>query len=493
VPVPSGPDADLGELRFFSIVEHSTDFVVLLDARGRVSYANPAAEALLGAPDRKLHRILARVHAEDRARVEATFVAVRDHSGPSLPVEGRFAASDGTWRTMHAVLTNRLDDPSVRGIVLNARDFTETAGLIRMFRTITECNQVLVRASDEDQLIHDMCGTIVDKGGYELAWVGYPEQDAARTVRIAAAAGVVEMIEHAVVTWAEDDPRGRGPVGVAIRTASQQTCDDTFADARFGPWRELVIEYGMRSSIAFPLLSEQRVLGVVSIYSKVPRAFDGPAVELLGNLVDDLAFGIRRLRDLERLDQSLEGAITAVAALGEVRDPYTAGHQRRVADLAASIATRLGMDDEEVRAVDVAGSLHDIGKVYVPSEFLTRPGGLSPTEFELVKTHSAIGADIIKSIQFPWPVAEVVRQHHERLDGSGYPRGLARDEILPAARVLAVADTVEAMAHFRPYRPALGLPSALDEIRRNRGILFDDAVADACVSLFSDGTFEFAQ
>jgi putative nucleotidyltransferase with HDIG domain/PAS domain S-box-containing protein len=484
---------DLSELRFFSMVEHSTDCIALLDARGRVFYANASADELLGTPEGTLRRILHRVHDEDRTRIEAAFVSVRDGSGPSRPVEGRFAAPDGSWRTIQAVLTNRLDDAAVRGIVLNARDVTASAGLIRMFRTITECNQVLVHASDEDQLIGDMCRTIVEHGGYDLAWVGYPQHDAARTVHIAAAAGIVEMIRGAVVTWAEDDPLGRGPVGTAIRTASRQNCDDTFADPRFEPWRELVVGYGMRSTIAFPLLSGRDVLGVVSIYSAAPNAFDAAAVELLGNLVNDLAFGISRLRDLGRLDRSMEGAITAVAALAEVRDPYTAGHQRRVADLAASVSVRLGMTDEEVRGVRVAGALHDIGKVYVPSEFLTRPGGLSATEFELVKTHSSVGADIVRSIEFPWPVAEVVLQHHERLDGSGYPRGLTRGDILPAARVLAVADTVEAMAHFRPYRPALGLPSALDEIRANRDVLFDSAVADACTSLFEEGAFEFAQ
>ena len=186
-------------------------------------------------------------------------------------------------------------------------------------------------------------------------------------------------------------------------------------------------------------------------------------------------------------------AVGAIAATVETRDPYTAGHQRRVAGIAAAIANRLELDAHEVEGIRVAANIHDVGKVGVPIEILTRPDALRPAEWELVKTHSRMGFDIVAGIAFPWPVAEMILQHHERCDGSGYPDGLHRDEILLGARIIAVADTVEAMASHRPYRPARGVERALEEITRERTRLFDPDVVDACVQLFAEGQVHLEQ
>ncbi len=190
---------------------------------------------------------------------------------------------------------------------------------------------------------------------------------------------------------------------------------------------------------------------------------------------------------VDLLARTVQGAIQTLAYLTETRDPYTAGHQRRVAELAAAMSEAMGVNGERRRLVDAAGTLHDLGKTAVPTEILSKPGRLTAAEFELIRVHPRTGCEILAGIEFPWPVADVVLQHHERLDGSGYPDGRAGDEIMLEARILAVADVVEAMSSHRPYRPALGLDQALAEVVGHRGILYDADATDACVAAFSSG------
>jgi PAS domain S-box-containing protein/putative nucleotidyltransferase with HDIG domain len=193
----------------------------------------------------------------------------------------------------------------------------------------------------------------------------------------------------------------------------------------------------------------------------------------------------------EKLRASLEGTVTALSAVVESKDPYTAGHQRRVTHLACAIAREMGLSQDQIEGIRVMGYLHDIGKIAVPAEILSRPGKINEFEFNLVKQHPMSGFDILKQIVFPWPVAQAVVQHHERLNGSGYPAGLTDKEIILEARVLAVADVVEAMASHRPYRPAVGIKHALEEIVQHKGTLYDPEVVEACIRLFSEKDYEF--
>jgi HD-GYP domain-containing protein (c-di-GMP phosphodiesterase class II) len=195
----------------------------------------------------------------------------------------------------------------------------------------------------------------------------------------------------------------------------------------------------------------------------------------------------------ERLERVLFQTVTAMANTVEKRDPYTAGHQNRVADLAARLGAALGLPRRCQEGLRMGGLIHDIGKVYVPAEILGRPGPLTAAEYELVTSHARVGHDIVKGIESPWPLAEVVLQHHERLDGSGYPDGLGGDDILPEARILAVADVMEAMTSHRPYRPARSLDTALGELSRGRGLLFEADVVDACVELFRARGYRFPE
>ena len=194
---------------------------------------------------------------------------------------------------------------------------------------------------------------------------------------------------------------------------------------------------------------------------------------------------------LEKLKRSLGETTTALASAVEKRDPYTSGHQQRVAQIACAIAQEIGLPQEQVEGIRVAGILHDIGKIYLPLEILSKPNKLGELEFEMVKTHPQVGYEILQGINFPWPVAQIVLQHHERMDGSGYPAGLSGEDIIPEARILAVADVVEAMASHRPYRPALGIDQALEEISRNKGTLYDPQVVEGCVRLIAEKGFQF--
>ncbi len=193
---------------------------------------------------------------------------------------------------------------------------------------------------------------------------------------------------------------------------------------------------------------------------------------------------------LKNLRKAMEGTIQAIVHVVETRDPYTAGHQNRVADLAGAIATEMQLPTDTIEGIRTAGIIHDIGKIYVPAEILSKPGQLSQKEFELIKDHPQTGYDVLKDVEFPWPIAQIIRQHHEKLDGSGYPRGLRGEDVLLEARIITVADVIEAIASHRPYRPARGIEAALSEIERNKGVLYDASVVEACVKLFREKAYK---
>jgi len=192
----------------------------------------------------------------------------------------------------------------------------------------------------------------------------------------------------------------------------------------------------------------------------------------------------------QALDKALNDSITAMSKMVEMRDPYTAGHQTKVAELSVAIGGELKLADEHVKYLRIAALIHDIGKIHIPSDILSKPGKLRDMEWELIRIHAQGSYDILKNIEFPWPIAQIALQHHERLDGSGYPNGLRGDQILLEAKILAVADVIDAMSSDRPYRPALGIEKALEEISQNKGVLYDPVVVDACLKLFRNDSYK---
>jgi putative nucleotidyltransferase with HDIG domain len=209
---------------------------------------------------------------------------------------------------------------------------------------------------------------------------------------------------------------------------------------------------------------------------------------IVAERMEDLRKSYEELRHSQQQYKAiLKQTVQAIAQTVEKRDPYTAGHQRRVAELAVAIASQLGLSPDRIEGLRFAAMIHDIGKIHLPADILNRSGPLSPTEYSLVKTHCEVGHEIVQDVEFPWPVAQQILQHHERLDGSGYPSGLKGDEIIEEARILAVADVVEAMASHRPYRTALGVAAAMEELKKGSGTSYDASVVSAVVSLAEAG------
>ena len=226
------------------------------------------------------------------------------------------------------------------------------------------------------------------------------------------------------------------------------------------------------SILGIPIKIDENLAGVYAIYR---------------DITDKKMYERAMKENIATLFRVWRQTIELIASVSELRDPYTAGHQKRVAELAKFMAMKMRLSPESVDAVEMASLIHDVGKIKVPAEILSKPGPLDEVEYLLVKTHPQAGYNLLKDIDFPWPVAEIVLQHHERLDGSGYPQGLKGKEILQEARIIAVADVVEAMASDRPYRKALGIEAALKEIKRGRGTLYDEEAVDACLALFEEG------
>ncbi|MCX6560753.1 MAG: HD domain-containing protein [Candidatus Aminicenantes bacterium] len=256
--------------------------------------------------------------------------------------------------------------------------------------------------------------------------------------------------------------------------------------------REAMIEHGVVDIPEEPILTAKKGLRLLHTKKVAIFGADGTAKYLLGISEDitEQKKAEKELREsLASLSKALNGTIHVLSAVSEIRDPYTAGHQRRVGRLAQSIAREMGLAPARVEGIRVGGVIHDIGKLAIPAEILSKPTRLSKVEFDLIKSHAQIGYDILRDIDFAWPIAEMARQHHERLDGSGYPQGLKGEAILLDARILAVADVIEAMASHRPYRPAVGIEAALEEIEKNKGLLYDSDAVSACLRLFREQDF----
>jgi HD-GYP domain-containing protein (c-di-GMP phosphodiesterase class II) len=288
--------------------------------------------------------------------------------------------------------------------------------------------------------------------------------------------------------------------GLALNSGQSQTSQDLLKDPAMELWRARFARHGISATAAFPLRNRTDVFAVLVIYAAEADAFDTDEMKLLQELANDLAFGIRSLRDrrehealTQRWQTSLEATVSAIANTVEMRDPYTSGHQQRVARLAVAMAGEMALPQQQIQGLYLAGIIHDVGKIDVPSEILNRPGRLSELQLQLIQGHAQAGYDIIKGVDFPWPIAQMVLQHHERLDGSGYPQGLKGEAILLEARIVAVADVVEAMMSHRPYRAALGIDAALAEIEQGKGRLYDPAAVEACVTLFRHKAFSFEE
>ena len=368
---------------------------------------------------------------------------------------------------------------------------------------LSQAAAALARADSVDLLVQEVCAAIAAQGPYILAWVGRAENDENKTVKVIGAYGsATDYVKDIAVSWSEFQASGLGPGGTCIRTGISSVVGDSELDEGFSAWRVRARDYGIRSAVGCSIPDgDGHPYGVLLVYSKVPNAFGDSEVKLFEALAKEIGFGMRSIDRQQRLDdqihekqvaqESLASALMAtIEAMGktmEWRDPYTSGHQKRVALLSKALAQKLGWERDQVQALYMAALVHDIDKVAVPSEILTKPAHLTALEMQLVQGHVESGYQILKDIPFPWLIAEMVHQHHERLDGSGYPRGLKGNEICLEAKILGVADTLESMSTHRPYRAALGLQAAINELQTQSGIKFDAEIVKVAVDLMESG------
>ena len=505
------------EERFRKMSDSAQDAIIMMDADGKISFWNKAAEMIFGyttaeAQGQELHVLVAppAMRTEFQKGLDHFFVSgegaiigtIRElvahrKGGIEFPVELSVSAVQlgGRWNSIGIV----------RDITERKRAEDALRQINRTLRTLSAANVALVKAIDEVMLLDEICRIIVDIGEYGMAWVGYAEENEEKGITLMACKGV-ERSDLITLQNARDGVvSGQGTLARAIRSGRLQISRDILKDSSCKFCHELAVAHGWSANLAIPLADGERVFGALSIFSSVPNAFDTDEMAVLNELGGDLAYGISALRTtaerdqveekgrhyLEQIRKNLIEALQAIAATVETRDPYTAGHEKRVSELALAIGQELRLTSEQLDAIYFAGNVHDIGKIKIPAEILSKPGALTELEFALIKLHPQTGYEILKGVNFPWPVATIVWQHHERLDGSGYPKGLKGNEILLEAQILAVADVVESILSHRPYRPALGLDVAINEITGKRGKLYNADVVDACIKLFKERGFTF--
>jgi PAS domain S-box-containing protein/putative nucleotidyltransferase with HDIG domain len=449
------------EERFRTLIEKSTDAVAILDANGKLVYESPSMERITGY---KLEDWLGKpvedwlLHPDDMAKMASLLEQLTSHPKvESQDICVRFKHKDGSWHFLEGTARNLLGDPKVKGLVINYRDVTERRQAEELLRNSEERFRGLVETTSDWvwEIDRDFRYTYVSPKVRDI--LGYEPH---------------ELLGHSPLDFMHQT-EGRRVAKIVRRFADahlpfsllENTC--THKDGR-----PVVLE-----ASAVPILdSEGGFLGYRGINRDISER---------KKVEQELK------HSLKRLGKTMESIIEAITTTIETRDPYTSGHQMRVTNLACAIARVMELPPAQIEGIRVAGLLHDIGKIAVPTEILTRPGNLNKVEYEMIKTHVQVGYNILKNIEFPSPVARVVLQHHERWNGTGYPNGIRGGDILLEARILAVADVMEAMASDRPYRPSPGLDKALDEITKNSAILYDPAVVNACLAVFSRGGFKF--
>ena len=377
----------------------------------------------------------------------------------------------------------------------------------QLLKSLVAAIRAMMRYQDKQGIADGVTRALVEEGKYAMAWIGEVPKHPYMPIKLVSKWGdTYDYAENIIITW-DNTETGEGPTGRAIKLGKAQIISDINVEISYHNWRQLAQKSGFRSLASVPLFQSGRVTAVLNLYSHQPNAFDGEEIYYLEVLAADLSrtlITIESLSEYERIDRerlaaisrSQEALLEAVGALSEtieVRDPYTAGHQRRVAWLAVEIGKKLELNEDRLEALHIAGILHDIGKISIPAEILSKPGRLNHIEFELIKQHPKVGEEILKKVSFDWPIAIIVGQHHERIDGTGYPRGLTGGEILQESRILAVADVMEAMISHRPYRPGLSLQQACLELENGINTKYDGNAVKACIEIMKAGGYNFLQ
>ena len=377
------------------------------------------------------------------------------------------------------------------------RDVIEIQRLNALKDVIRKVNHILLHVKKEKELYQRICEVLMKSGNYLLVWIGlfdFKNSD----INFIAYSGLDEGYLSLIKSSLKKPQKIKYPAVLTIETGKVILTKNINTNPSYKPYRNEAEKRGYKSAISIPLLHSKKVIGSLNIYTGTNNCFKNSEIKILKEVANDITIGIRSLRYKNELEsnyfkfkKALYETIDAIAMISERRDPYTAGHQKRVAMLASAIAKEMQLSEDMIEGIYLTSIIHDIGKMSVPLSILSKPTSLSKGETMLIQSHCQEAYNILKNIEFPWPVAEIILQHHERIDGSGYPNGLRDEEILLEAKILAVADTIEAMSSHRPYRPAIGLQKAIKEILKNKGKLYDSLTVDTCIDLFENKKFRF--
>lgn len=367
-------------------------------------------------------------------------------------------------------------------------------------------SSLVCQADDFDYFLQESCAAIQEFDGYDLIWLGLWEEEK-KILRLKGLASSNPRYNQVPLFSLGNNQLPMTPEREGLLKTQPVLVHVSRMRKRYREWAEFLLQLGLHTVVSFPLVFDKKIYGLLNFYSSSPRSYRDNEFSLLGAVADLITFKVhahheelkRRQLEVEvelqsqKLRKTMEMTIQALAVTIEMRDPYTAGHQRRVAQLASRIAQEMKLNEEQILNIRLAGIIHDIGKIYVPVEILTKPGRLNDYEISMIRSHPRFGFDIIKETDLPKKIGEIVIQHHERMDGSGYPFGLTGEDIHLESRILSVADVVEAMSSHRPYRPALGLEAALEEINQYKDFLFDPEVVEVCQDLFEEQGFCWTQ
>jgi PAS domain S-box-containing protein len=460
------------DARFGSLLNTIKTIIVLTDAYGEYNYITPSFEWFLGYrfDDIYKKKFINHIHPEDADRVASTFRMALNMEGASLDLpQFRFHHKRGAWIYLEGDINNRLHDQTINALVLNLYDVTQQ----KLFELDYARLLGAIRTSTDSFMLSDNDGNIIFVNDAAMQILGTTKS---------------ELIGKNISSFIYDEDLRELMKLVELNKGQIKSVEHRFVTST---GTEIIVE----SSIAVMIDGDKKNIGFVFITRDIR---DRKSVEAE---IDKYRFHLEEIVDartaelsesMKKLRRTLEGIVQSMGHVLESRDQYTAGHQRRVTEVACGIAKVMQLPENVVDGIRMASLIHDVGKIYVPSEILNKYGKLDEAEFMLVKKHPQIGYDILKSIDFPWPIAEIVYQHHEKLNSSGYPRGLHGEEILLEAKILCVADVVEAMLSNRPYKRGLGLDSVLEEIEVQKGTLYEPEVVDACINLFRNTGYRFA-
>lgn len=429
------------------------------------------------------------------------------------PISGEIhlQKTDGSFVWILGEVAPLIENGVITGYISTATDISaEKANeehLIRqkeLYSSLSFTNQAIVYSETPKELFDEICRVAIENGKFTYCWITTLNPQTQEFELQAVGGGNEEFISDLKTLLNQKSNFFRE--GLQINSdLIINDIDDPAADLTI--CHELSKKYSSKSFANFRLCNEASACGILTFCSDQKDFFDEEICTLLREMVGDISFALKNfeeekwrlnaeetlIRNKQTIADLLIDTVAAIATTIEMRDPYTAGHQKRVALLACAIAQEMGMGHDRIEGLRLAAQIHDVGKIQIPAEILSKPTRLTHIEFLMIKTHPETGYAILKGIEFPWPVATIIQQHHEKIDGTGYPFGLKGDDILLEARILTIADIVEAMASHRPYRPALGIEAALKEIQKERGITLDAEVVDVCITLVRENHFYFME